>query len=235
LPIIDVPETKRPSFLSQGVFVNQSLFYYTHNEVYPYPSVWNIELVIFYGNRTAREWSFLSQHKLNAQGLDSLLDNYFLEAEKVSDNFKVMNDTLLINSAFEYYRMGPISFMTNDTITISSISQDGTSFNLSSWFVAFDSQYRIDTIEKKLYRLEPIGYYKNFHYKVINSDSVYKRSTSQLPLKSTSGKLVYDFYPYKIPAYERRTHINYWHPFKVWSAHLDSINAGLIPPDVPKK
>jgi hypothetical protein len=192
-------------------------------------------LVIFFDNRTAREWSALSHNRLDRRGLDSLLNNFFSKTKKLPDYFKVMNDTLLTTSAFAHYDMGPISFMTHDTITISSLDHASSSFNLFSWYVAFDSQYRIDTIEKKLYRLEPIGYYKNFHYKVINSDSVYKRSTSQLPLKSTSGKLVYDFYPYKIPAYERRTHINYWHPFKVWSAHLDSINAGLIPPDVPKK
>ncbi len=232
LPIIDVPESRRHSFLSQGVFINQT--FRTKNEFGPIPPIWEIEMVIFYKNRTAREWYCLSQRRLDGRGLDSLLSNYFSQVDKLPQYYKVKNDTLLTTSAFAHYIMGPISFLTNDTISISSVYHASSSFNIGQWYEFVNSQYKIDTLEKKAYLLNPIDYYKSFRNLVVASDSVVlnKRSTSQLPLRSKSGKLVYDFHPYKIPPYEKSSYINYWHPFKAWSARLDSINAGLRPPEV---
>ncbi len=185
------------------------------------PVLYTTSILVFYPNNTFERYGFIHYcgETLPDKILHDSIDVFLSKRTRFAPHFKLDPDTLMKVST-GYLQSGGIYYVNHDTIICSQLER-GDLIGRIIGEGGFDRRLlKIDTVNKSIFISIPDMSYQALSYNRI-------KSTGQT-------RFVGPFKPYiaTIPPFNVNQAINYWHPFRKWKARLDSINAGLRPPEV---
>jgi hypothetical protein len=224
LGAIEYKETRHPSWLHKNYFVTVEKVFYQNpaNNKGEYPYYYFLRYFVFYENNTYDAMALEPFHvaALDDSLLKSVISNIQPRYADEANDIVCNNDTLLSIDEFNVCK-GGVFFLLGDTIITSHLIQGGLSSNISKEIGLNYRRLVLDTTSRTInLKVLPDGYYWSPRLNKVNR-----------PIKLEKFG-PYKAYPAKIPPFNPYVPLNYWQPFRRWKAHLDSINAGLIPPDV---
>ena len=218
---IDVPESPHPSWLSEHCYYHVEK---VTNSIRPEePPYFVVDAYVFYANNTWSGTMFSLFGDVNDRvirdSLSNKIDLMHIVPPILNGQFPypLVRDTLFIANR-DVYGLETY-FFRNNAIIANSESGATTIGNFTK--VVYPDMYRfiVDTLNKTLFLKKP-------HYWVTGKSFATIRDTT------TRVEGPYLPFPVKLPPFNKARPVNYWHPFRKWKARLDSINAGLRPPEV---
>ncbi len=218
---IDVPESPHPSWLSENCYYHVEKI---TNSIRPEePPYYFIKAFVFYPNNTWGGTLFTLFGSVDDQRVRDTLSkkiNHILARTPIPNS---VYPHPLVNDSFYIVKGDYVDFKTyhfRDNIIITNSRDAGSTIGNFSPVIYSDQQkFIVDTANRVLYMKVSSFYISGKSYGTIHD-----------PTTQTEGP--YLPFPVKLPPYDKSSPVNYWHPFRKWKARLDSINAGLHPPEV---
>ncbi len=218
---IDVPESPHPSWLSENCWYHVEK---VTNSIRPEePPYFVVDAYIFYSNNTWGGTWFTLFGSVDDQ---RVRDTLSIKINQILARTPIPNSGYshpLVNDTFHIVKRDYVDFNTYhfraNTIITNSRDAGSTIGNFSRVIYSDQEKFIVDTVYRVLYMKVPRYYIGGNSFGTIH-DPTTKKEGPYLP------------FPVKLPPYDKSDPVNYWHPFRKWKARLDSINAGLRPPEV---
>jgi hypothetical protein len=216
---IEQKETKQPEWLTKYIFVTLKTKIDFDQELKKYDTSKTIDYVLFYENCTSK----INGYFYHGNSDSSAMLKFAIETANKWQEFRypylaIVNDTLDITH-YNYLEVRDMLYYINkDSIFTRGLCTPSLGSRVAGLFDTEAHIFVVDSINRNLTLLD---------------GPIWPRTANRsVRWKGEIKKVVFKGYPFEKPNANKNMPLMHWHPFRRWKAHLDSINAGLIPPDV---